>query len=95
MGHGLNHFIHRAVTTQHQNQVGTVGDRFAGQVRAVARAGGGQKARREASALQRRNGTLENTLRVPPEFASSGIVDEDRLAERRNPLIIAADCSLT
>ena len=35
-----------------------------------------------------RNGTLENNLGIAPQRASGGVVDQDRLAERGNLLII-------
>ena len=39
----------------------------------------GRKLRHDAYFFQRINGTLENTRRLPPEFARDRIVDQDRL----------------
>ena len=54
----------------------------------MARLGGRQVMRRKASAGEGRNGTLENNLGIAPQRASGGVVDQDRLAERGNLLII-------
>jgi hypothetical protein len=54
----------------------------------VPRFGGGQVVRGKTALSEGRNGTLENNLGIAPQRASGGVVDQDRLAERGNLLII-------
>ena len=87
--HAIGYFVNRAVATQHQNEVRSLRYRLPGSLRAVAGRTRRQQAWMEARARKRRDGTLESTLGVPPEFTSGWIVDENR------PLIGCDSLSIT
>jgi hypothetical protein len=77
--HSVGNLIDGSIAAQHQDQVGAGGDGGAREFGGVAGRRGRRKLRDNAYFFQGINGTLENTRRVPPEFARDRIVDQDRL----------------
>ena len=81
-------FVHGTVAAQHQHQAGMLLHRFTGQARSIPGTRGGKRTRGDSGTLQRVNGTLENVLRIPPDFPCDRIVDQDWPLIDFNPLSI-------
>jgi hypothetical protein len=82
MGQALDHFIHRAIAAENQDQIGSLMDGFLNQRARLSGRGSGKEARSEIYAGKSRNGTLENNVGIAPRHASGGIIDQDRLAKQ-------------
>jgi len=75
-------------SSQHQHQVGSFGDGRARELGRVARRIRREQQRLQAREAQRFDGTLEDTRRMAPDLARSGVVDQNRLTIRDNLLSI-------
>ena len=82
MSQPLDHFIHRAIATQNQDQIGSLAYRILNQRACFSGRGGGKEAGSQIHAGKRGNGTLKKKLGIAPRDASGGIIDQDRLAKQ-------------
>jgi len=77
--HSIGNFIDGSIAPEHQDEVRSGRHGTAGQFGGVAGGLRGRNFRDNTYFFQGINGTLENTRRLPPEFARDRIVDQDRL----------------
>jgi hypothetical protein len=77
--HSVGNLIDGSIAAQHQDQVRSGRYGVARQFGGMAGRLRGRNFRDNTYFFQGINGTLENTRRLPPEFARDRIVDQDRL----------------
>ena len=82
MSQPLDHFIHRAIAAQNQDQIGSLTYGCLNKRPCFSGRGSGKEARSQIHAGKRGNGTLKKKLGIAPRHASGGVIDQDRLAKQ-------------